>query len=313
MDFGVYLRSGVTYEGILGIAQTADKLGFYGGFINDHVHGFANDGKEPYLEAWTVMTGIGVQTKRLRIGHIVLFNSLRNPAYLAKSISTLDNMTNGRYEVMIGAGWNESEYVGYDLMGNGRGMPSAKERVDRFKETLEILRGMFTNEVFSYDGKYWKLKDAINIPQPVQNPMRISVGGQKPRMVKLAATLADGLNVPGSLDKLESIRELLLPNLEKADKTMDGYYYSGFGGIYYAKNKDDYENQAMKIAETQQKPVEEVKKNLFIGTDEILVEKLRKANDLGVKLLVFAPRPAKNVEETNELLATLRDEVFSQL
>ncbi len=313
MDFGVYLRSGVTYEGILSIAQTADNLGYYGGFINDHVHGFANDGKEPYLEAWTVMTGIGVQTKRLRIGHVVLFNSLRNPAYLAKSISTLDNMIQGRYEVMLGAGWNESEYLGYDIMGNGRGMPSAKERVDRFKETLEILRGMFTHEVFSYDGKYWKLKNAINIPQPIQNPMRISVGGQKPRMVRLAATLADGLNVPGSLDKLESTLDLLLPNLEKAGKKMADYYYSGFGGIYYAKNEEDYEKQVAKVAETQKKSVQEVRKNLFIGTSEILVEKLRRASDLGVKLLVFAPRPARSVEETNELLATLRDEVFSQL
>ena len=91
MKFGLYIRSGQTYAGMLELAQYADELGLFGVFLNDHVHGFANEGKESYLEAWTAMTGIGVQTKRVRLGHIVLFNSLRNPAFLAKSIATLDH------------------------------------------------------------------------------------------------------------------------------------------------------------------------------------------------------------------------------
>ena len=168
MKFGVYIRAGTTYSGMLELAKQAEQLDYFGVFLNDHVHGFANKGKEPYLEAWTAMTGIGVQTKKIRLGHSVLFNSLRNPAFLAKSIATLDQMTNGRYELLIGAGWNKPEYEGYDLMEKGRGMPSAKERVDRFEEALQILRGMLHNETFSYEGKYWKLNNAINIPQPIQ-------------------------------------------------------------------------------------------------------------------------------------------------
>ncbi|MFX1537385.1 MAG: LLM class flavin-dependent oxidoreductase, partial [Promethearchaeota archaeon] len=203
MKFGLYIRSGQTYAGMLELAQYADELGLFGVFLNDHVHGFANEGKEPYLEAWTAMTGIGVQTKRVRLGHIVLFNSLRNPAFLAKSIATLDQMSNGRYELLIGAGWNVPEYEGYDLMEKGRGMPSAKERVDRFKEALEILRGMLTNEEFSYNGKYWILKNAINIPQPVQKSMKISVGASKPRMIRISARYADGLNTGGDLQELK--------------------------------------------------------------------------------------------------------------
>ncbi|MBM3301704.1 MAG: LLM class flavin-dependent oxidoreductase, partial [Deltaproteobacteria bacterium] len=109
MQFGVYIRSAVTYENMLTLARAAEGLGYYGIFLNDHVEGLSGDRKEPYLEAWTAMAGLGVQTSRIRLGHITLFNSLRNPAYLAKSVATLDNMTGGRYELILGAGWNVPE------------------------------------------------------------------------------------------------------------------------------------------------------------------------------------------------------------
>ncbi len=125
MEFGYYIRPADTYEGMVEMAQYTEELGLFGVFLNDHVHSMRQGGMQPYLEAWTAMAGIGVQTKRIWLGHIVLFNSLRNPAFLAKSVSTLDRMSGGRYELLIGAGWNEPEYTGYDLMERGRGMPSA--------------------------------------------------------------------------------------------------------------------------------------------------------------------------------------------
>ena len=220
MEFGYYIRPAVTYEGMLEMALHAESLGLSGVYLNDHVHGMREGGMELYLEAWTAMTGIGVETKRIRLGHIVLFNSLRNPAFLAKSVATLDRMTGGRYELLIGAGWNEPEYVGYDLMERGRGMPPAGERVDRLKEALQILRGMLENEVFSFDGRFWKLEDAINLPQPVQSPMRISVGANKPRMIRIAATYADGLNHGGGLDSLQNVSKTLNPALERKTPTI---------------------------------------------------------------------------------------------
>ncbi|MFX1248663.1 MAG: LLM class flavin-dependent oxidoreductase, partial [Promethearchaeota archaeon] len=241
MKFGVYIRAGTTYSSMLELAQQAEKLDYFGVFLNDHVHGFANEGKEPYLEAWSAMTGIGVQTKKIRLGHSVLFNSLRNPAFLAKSIATLDQMTNGRYELLIGAGWNKPEYEGYDLMEKGRGMPSAKERVDRFEEALQILRGMLHNETFSYDGKYWKLNNAINIPQPIQNPFRISVGADKPRMIKITAKYADGFNNFRNLKSLKEKIELLEPELEKNNKRLSDFFISGFSAIHIAKNNEEYD------------------------------------------------------------------------
>ena len=141
---------------MLDLATHAEELGLEGVYLNDHVLGLFNEAKNPFLEAMTTMAAIGVQTRRIRIGHIVIFNSLRNPAYLAKTLTTLDHLTKGRLDVLIGAGWNPIEYEGYDLLGDGKGMPSAGERVNRLIETVDILRGMFKSNEFTYNGRYNK-------------------------------------------------------------------------------------------------------------------------------------------------------------
>ncbi len=313
MEFGYYLRPAETYEGMVEMARFAEELGLFGVFLNDHVHSMSG-GREPYLEAWTAMTGIGAETKRIRLGHIVLFNSLRNPAFLAKSVSTLDRMSGGRYELLIGAGWNEPEYLGYDLMERGRGMPSPGERVDRFKEAMQILRGMFDNEVFSYEGKYWTLKEAANLPPPVQRPMRISVGAGKPRMIRIAAKYGDGLNRGGGLDSLEKARELLVPALERNGKRIEDYFFSGFATqVIVNENEGEYNASAKGIAETSNRSLEDVKGDVFSGTPEALVEKFRKAEDLGVKMMVVYIRPAATLEEMKERLARFNDKVIKEI
>jgi alkanesulfonate monooxygenase SsuD/methylene tetrahydromethanopterin reductase-like flavin-dependent oxidoreductase (luciferase family) len=299
---------------MLELARHAEELGLWGVFLNDHVHSMREGGREPYLEAWTALAGIGVQTRRIRLGHIVLFNSLRNPAFLAKSISTLDVMTGGRYEVLLGAGWNVPEYDGYDLMELGRGMPSAKERVDRLKESLQILRGMFTNETFSFEGKYWRLKDAINIPQPVQNPMRISVGGSRPRMINIAAKYADGLNAGGSLSDFKSMSERLIPALERNGKRLEDYLFSGFATqVTVSRNEEEYTSLAKRVAERSSRSLADVKADIFAGTPEVLVDKFRQAQDLGVKMIVIYVRPASTTTEMKEQLTRFTDLVMNQI
>ena len=137
-------------------------------------------------------------------------------------------MTNGRYELMIGAGWNVPEYEGYDLMEGGRGMPSAKERVDRFEEAVQIIQSMLNNEKTSFDGQFWKLKEAINIPQPVQKPMTMSVGCGKPRMMNITAKYANGINLGGNFTKLQELINQFSEIANKYDKTLSDYYVSGF-------------------------------------------------------------------------------------
>jgi len=310
MQFSLYIRGLGTYPAMLEAARCAEELGLYGVFINDHFMGLGSDPKEPYLESFTAMTGIGLETKKIRVGQITLFNSMRNPAVLAKMISTLDNMIGGRYETILGSGWNEPEYNGYDLMGNGRGMPGAGERVTRLKESVQILRGMFDNDCFSYKGKYWKLDKAYNVPPPVQKPMRISVGARQPRMISIAAKYGDGMNGSGNLSAIQSYMKYLEPELEKAGKKMHDYYLSGFPSITLTKTQQEAEVIYKKMA--RDKSVDEVQRNEFIGTADDLIEKLRKTQDLGFKMMIAIPRTNK-LPELKEYMMKLRDDVFNQL
>ena len=310
MDFGLYIRPAGTYPAMLEVSRYAEELGLYGVFINDHFEGLGGDRKEPYLEAWTTMTGIGMQTKKIRVGHITLFNSMRNPAVLAKMITTLDVMTGGRYETILGAGWNEPEYKGYDLMGGGVGMPEAGERVTRLKEAVQILRGMFDNEVFSYEGKYWTLKDAVNVPGTVQKPMRLSVGARQQRMISIAAKYADGMNGSGNMNAIKGYLKLLEPELEKNGRKMRDFYLHGFTTITPTKNDAETDAIVKKIA--KDKPVKEVADDVFVGTPEVLIEKLRSVEDRGYKMMIAIPRSGK-VSEMKETCATLRDEVFRRI
>ncbi|MHA2278046.1 MAG: LLM class flavin-dependent oxidoreductase, partial [Candidatus Kariarchaeaceae archaeon] len=275
MEFGIYLRPAKTYSKMIDLAQKAEKLGFQGAYLNDHVHGVGKP-EDEYVEAWTAMTGIGVQTTKLRVGQIVLFNSLRNPAFLAKSIATLDQMTNGRYELMIGAGWNVPEYEGYDLMEGGRGMPSAKERVDRFEEAIQIIQSMLNNEKTSYDGKFWKLKEAINIPQPVQKPMRMSVGCGKPRMMNITAKYATGINLGGNFTRLSELINQFSRMASKNDKTLSDYYVSGFTRFNVTKTDEEAREIAKPIAERTKTTIDEVLKEHYIGNAQNIVDKVRK-------------------------------------
>ncbi len=312
MRFGVYIRSAETYDKMLELARAAEELDYYGVFLNDHVHGLP-DGSEPILEAWTAMTGIGVQTSRIRLGHITLFNSLRNPAYLAKSATALDVMTGGRYELILGAGWNEPEYLGYDLMEKGRSIPSAGERVNRLKESVEILKGMLHNEVFSYEGRYWTLREAVNIPQPVQKPFRVSVGARQPRLINIAARYADGINASGNLKNVDRILGHYHAALERQGKSVDDVYISGFApSVYLMKDDEEYEATLRRWTQRGTDPAE-ARTHDFIGTPEALVEKWRRAMDLGMKMSVIIVRPSSTVQENVEMLARFRDEVATQL
>jgi alkanesulfonate monooxygenase SsuD/methylene tetrahydromethanopterin reductase-like flavin-dependent oxidoreductase (luciferase family) len=310
MEFGLYIRPVREYGAMVELARRAEGLGLFGVFLNDHVEGLSGDRREPYLESWTALTGIGAETRRIRLGHVTLFNSLRNPALLAKMISTLDVMTGGRYETIVGAGWSEPEYRGYDLMGEGRGMPPAGERVTKLKETVQILKGMFDDEVFSFKGRYWRLEEAVNVPGPVQRPMRISVGARQGRMIRIAARYADGMNGSGNLRAIRGYVKTLVPELKVAGKRMGDFFLSGF--TTFTLTRSEAETEAVLARVARGRSLEEVRDDFFVGTPEVLVGKLRECADLGIRMMIVIPMSSR-VEEIESTAERLRDEVFSQL
>jgi alkanesulfonate monooxygenase SsuD/methylene tetrahydromethanopterin reductase-like flavin-dependent oxidoreductase (luciferase family) len=317
MKFGYFLRPGITYEGMVDLAQHAEELGLHGAYLNDHVLGLFMEERMPFLEAMTTLAAVGMQTRRIRLGHITIFNSLRNPALLAKTISTLDNLFKGRYDTILGAGWMKREYEGYDLTGDGKGVPPGWKRADQLIETVKILRGMFADPEFVYESKYWKLQEAYNYPLPVQQPMPITVGGSKPRLVRAAVKYADGVNVltvGGGLASLREVKALLDPALDKYERDLSGFGFSGFDHMVWQYDSDEeYEKGVKSMAERFRRPVEDMKRDRFMGTSDVLIEKFREAGDMGVDKMIIFVRPTGDVGLAKENLSKFRDEVITQV
>ena len=179
----------VNFEVMKSKISECEERGFDSLWFPDHL----TMGREGYnLECWTVLSAASQLCESMRLGTLVLCPTHRPPALLAKMAATLDVLSNGRLELGLGAGWRRSEQVSYGLPWE----PSVKARVQRLIETVEIIRGMWTNEAFSFSGQYYDVKEAICNPKPIQKPSpRIWLAGKGEKLLlKAVAKYADGWN-----------------------------------------------------------------------------------------------------------------------
>ncbi len=176
------------------VAWQAESLGFESIWLYDHFHTIPRTKDEITFEALTTLTALATETRRVRLGHVVLCAGYRNPALTAKMISTLDVISGGRAELGIGAGWKKDEWLAY-----GYGFPPARERLEMLREQLEIVRAMMGPGRATHRGRHHQVDGAVNVPRPVQQPMvPIMVGGNGPNVTwRLAARYADELNLDG--------------------------------------------------------------------------------------------------------------------
>ncbi len=152
----------------------------------------------PYFEAWTQLAALAVHTRRIRIGVLVSSNTFRHPALLAKEAATVDHISGGRLEVGLGAGWYEPEHEKFGL-----DFPPPGELVGRFREAVEIVDRLLRQEITTFEGRYYRLREAPFRPPPVQRPRPpLMLGGHGPRMLRIAAEYADAWNSFGSPEEI---------------------------------------------------------------------------------------------------------------
>jgi F420-dependent oxidoreductase-like protein len=198
--FGIFSpQAGMSFRAMLDRATSAEKLGYHSLWLVDH---FWNRGvpQVDVLECTTMMSALAASTTRIRIGSLVICNSFRNPALLAKSLTTIDNISNGRLEIGLGAGWMDEEYRAY-----GYEFPSIGTRLRQLDEGVQILKAMFTAQKASFKGRYYNVADAFNNPQPVQKPHPpITIGGSGEKtMLRIVAKHADRWNCPAGYRNFE--------------------------------------------------------------------------------------------------------------
>jgi len=188
------------FDRVVELAQSAEAAGFDLVTVMDHFYqiGAVASEEEPMLEAYTALGGIAALTERVMLGTMVTGVTYRNPAMLAKTVTTLDIVSKGRAMLGIGAAWNETEHAGY-----GIDFPPIGEREDRLEEALTICKAMFTQERPSFEGRYYRIDRALNRPRPIQagGPKIMVGGGGEKRTLKAAARFADITNWFGTLEE----------------------------------------------------------------------------------------------------------------
>ena len=192
-------QQGADYGRLLAVARATEDLGFDAFFRSDHYLSMGEGAGLPGpTDAWLTLAGLALQTSRIKLGTLVTPATFRYPGPLAISVAQVDDMSGGRVELGIGAGWYEAEHAAYAIP-----FPGTAERFDRLEEQLAIITGLWDvplGERFSFAGKFYSVTDSPGLPKPVQRPHPpILVGGKGPRRTpQLAAQYADEFNVPFS-------------------------------------------------------------------------------------------------------------------
>lgn len=179
------------FKTLVKIAQDCEELGYDSIWAYDHLSPFWLRRPQGF-ECWTLLAAIAQRTKKIKLGTLVTNVNLRNPALLAKMASTVDNISGGRLMLGLGTGdkWSRGELKSY-----GYEFPGLEERVGRLRETILILKSMWTQPITTFNGQHYRLSNAVSFPKPIQKPSPpIWVGGKHRRILEVIAEFGDGWN-----------------------------------------------------------------------------------------------------------------------
>lgn len=294
--FGLVLPSGfridlpqvppdTQYELIENVLIKAENLGYHSAWIYDHFYTYPVIRKESVFEAWTTLTALAKATRTIRLGTIVTCNSYRMPTLLAKMSSCLDVISGGRMELGIGAGWYEKEYIDY-----GYDFPSNAVRIGMLEEAAIIIKGMWTQDEFSFSGRYYKVSNAINYPKPLQKPRpRLLIGGGGEKLtLKVVARQADRWNGGGDPETYSRKIEILQRHLDNVNRSKNEIELT-YHGLVLLEEKDEMVKSRLKrLGESWGLSVlENIAKNNPVGNPEKISEFLGRLRDAGAQYFMF--------------------------
>jgi len=202
------------FERVAGIATTAEAASFDSVWVMDHFYQLPGLGapSEPMFEAYSLLTALAARTSRVRLGAMVGGMTYRNPAFLAKTVTGLDVISGGRAIWGIGAGWFELEHQSY-----GYDFGTFTERFEKLEEGLQIVKSMFTEPTTTFEGKWFRVTDAMNVPRPIQPggpPVLIGGSGER-KTLRMVAQYADACNVFGEPSAVRHLMDVLDGHCER--------------------------------------------------------------------------------------------------
>jgi F420-dependent oxidoreductase-like protein len=305
-------QQGLTYAEILGLVRAAEEAGFEAYFRSDHYASFPGGGGRPTTDAWATLAGLARETSRINLGTLVSPVTFRLPGNFAKVAATVAEMADGRLEVGVGAGWNELEH--HQL---GLPFPDTRERFDMLEEELAIIHGLWTEpDGWSYDGRHWKVADAVFYPKPSgaggrRHPNIIIGGDGGPRMARLVAQYADEFNLTGgSLDRIAPAYERVRAACGAVGRDPAQLTYSMMTGVLVGRDAAEVERRVDELLSAfgqQADPqawLESRRPRWIMGTPDQAREKVRELEAAGVQRLMlqdFLPRDLEMVRLLGEV------------
>jgi len=285
----------------------AEESGFDSFWVMDHFFQIPRVGRleEPILEGWSTISALAAVTRKIRVGTLVTGNIYRNPAVLAKMGATVDALSNGRLFMGIGAGWFETE-------ANAYGIPfyTVSERLKRLEEALQIIKGMWTHDRFSFIGKYYRVNEAMCYPKPIQKPCpSILVGGSGEKVtLKLVAKYGDACNLVGGAKTVKTKLEKLKEHCKAVGRDYKDILKTKLGLLIIGE--DDKEVSLMVQRHRQPGLTDEQYSEwVTFGTPKQAVRKIQELINAGLQYLIF------NIAYGNEerVLKLFVDEVMPEV
>lgn len=305
VKFGIYPpQVGTEYQSIRETVSEAERLGFDSVWMSDHLMLLLEN--VPFLEGWTTLSAIAAETKSLKLGTIVICNTFRNPSLLAKMAATLDVISGGRLIFGIGAGWIEKEHDSYGIP-----FPEPSVRIEQLRESLQIIKSMWTEEKASFQGKYYNIRGAICNPKPLQRPHPpILIGGTGSKILGVIAELGDYCNYDRlTLDESRRVLGIIEERCSSFGRKPSEIGQSFCGEIILAEDQEQvkqklaraYEDFMMMAEHARKEPIglyqdrfrptsiEDYSRRRIVGTPQQCIEKIGQFVDLGVDhfILVF--------------------------
>ncbi len=294
-------QQGLSYEEILALARSAEVAGLEAYFRSDHYTSFPGEAGLPTTDAWATLAGLARDTSRINLGSLVSPVTFRIPGAFAKQVATVDEMSGGRIEVGIGAGWNADEHEQLGIR-----FPQLGERYAMLEEAVELIHGLWTQpDGWTFEGRHWHVRGTQFVPRPVRGGRRhppIILGGRGgPRLSRLAARFADELNIVSATpERTARAYQGLDAACSQIGRDPAGITRSAMTGVLLAENEADLRARIRQLLDTTAEPgtdaqawLAERRGRWILGTiDEAAerVEALARAGVQRIMLQDFLPR-----------------------
>lgn len=296
-------QQGASYDDLVAVAQEAERLGFGAFFRSDHYLSMGGDGLPGPSDAWTTLAGIARETSTIRLGTLMTSATFRHPGPLAITVAGVDQMSGGRVELGLGAGWFEAEHTAYGIP-----FPDTGERFDLLEEQLAVVTGLWASTGdFSFDGEHYTVKDSPGLPKPAQEkpPVLIGGGGKK-RTPALAARYADEFNLPfmpfeEGLAQNDRVRRAC----EEIGRDSSTMRFSSALVLCVGETQAELSRRAAAIG----REVDELRENGLAGTPQEVVDKIGRYAESGQSRLYLQTLDLQDLDHLRLVAAEVMPQV----